>query len=183
MRDTGKVILSFSADEAGQWVKVNDSVMGGISRSEMRFTADNTALFEGTVSLQNYGGFASVRTHPRPYQLGGYDGLTLRVRGDGKRFKLRLRTNASVDGIAYQSGFDTRPDVWTTLQVPFAAFVPVYRGRTLTGIAALNPAEIQQIGFLIADKQQGPFRLEIDWIGAYSETEKSEGKATDSPTA
>jgi monofunctional biosynthetic peptidoglycan transglycosylase len=157
--------------------------MGGISHSEMRFTAENTALFEGTVSLENYGGFASVRTHPRPYQLGGYDGLILRVRGDGKRYKLRLRTNASFDGIAYQSDFDTQPDVWITLQVPFAAFVPVYRGRTLTGVPALNPAEIQQFGFLIADKQQGPFRLEIDWIGTYKETKEGETGATSQPTS
>ena len=167
MRDKGRIILSFAADEVSQWVKVNDSVMGGISQSEIRFTAENTALFEGTVSLENYGGFASVRTHPRPHQLGGYDGLTLRVRGDGKRYKLRLRTIASFDGIAYQSDFDTQPGVWITLQVPFAAFVPVYRGRTLADVPALNPAEIQQIGFLIADKQQGLFRLEIDWIKAY----------------
>lgn len=162
-----RVVLSFSGEEANKWVKVNDGVMGGRSQSEVYFSDEQTAIFAGTVSLENYGGFASVRTHPSHEPLDGYDGFTLRVKGDGKRYQLRLHTEASLDGVAYQFSFDTQPDAWIAIRAPFVEFMPVYRGRRLTNVPALYPAEIQQIGFLIADKQQGPFRLEIDWIRAY----------------
>ena len=154
-------------DEVQRWVKVNDGVMGGLSQSEMAFTLEGTAVFSGNVSLQNYGGFASVRSHPQAYALGDYDGLDMRVKGDGHRFKVRLRTDDRMDGPAYQADMDTQSGVWIVVHVPFAAFVPTFRGRILSDAPALDSSLVRQIGFMIADKQEGPFRLEIDWIKAY----------------
>jgi NADH dehydrogenase [ubiquinone] 1 alpha subcomplex assembly factor 1 len=163
-----KTLFDFRGrDEAKRWVRVNDGVMGGVSRSEMAFTPEGTAVFEGTVSLENYGGFASVRTHPQAYDLDGYEGLAVRVKGDGHRFKLRIRTDDRFDGPAYQADFDTEAGAWITVYAPFDAFVPTFRGRRLLDMPPLDGAQIRQIGFLIADKQEGPFRLEIDWIKAY----------------
>jgi NADH dehydrogenase [ubiquinone] 1 alpha subcomplex assembly factor 1 len=155
-------------DDAGLWVKVNDGVMGGLSQSEMAFTPEGTAVFAGTLSLENYGGFASVRTHPQAYALGDYDGLAVRVRGDGHRFKVRLRTDDHFDGPAYQADLDTQAGVWIVVHVPFEAFVSTFRGRILRDAPPLESARVRQIGFLIADKQEGAFRLEIDWIKAYA---------------
>ena len=91
MAQEGKLIFDFQVqDEAARWVRVNDGVMGGLSQSEMRFTIEGTALFEGTLSLENNGGFASVRTIPDDFALGGYTGLAVRVKGDGRRYMLRL---------------------------------------------------------------------------------------------
>lgn len=154
-------------DEAARWLKVNDGVMGGLSQSEMVFTLRGTAIFQGSVSLENYGGFASVRTTLQEYGLSGYEGLTVRVKGDGHRFKLRLRTDDRFDSPAYQADFDTVADAWVTVQVPFSAFAPTFRGRQLRNMPPIDSTEIRQIGFLIADKQAGPFQLEIDWISAY----------------
>jgi len=156
-------------DEAARWLKVNDGVMGGLSQSEMVLTARDTAIFRGHVSLENDGGFASVRTTPQAYGVGGYVGLAVRVKGDGHRFKLRLRTDDRFDGPAYQADFDTVADAWITVRAPFSAFVPTYRGRQLRDAPPLDSAQIRQIGFLIADRQAGPFQLEIDWISAYRE--------------
>jgi monofunctional biosynthetic peptidoglycan transglycosylase len=39
--------------------------------------------------------------------------------------------------------------------------VPTFRGRVLTDVRTLNPAKVSAVGFLIADKQVGPFRLEV----------------------
>jgi monofunctional biosynthetic peptidoglycan transglycosylase len=157
-------------DEAARWRKVNDVVMGGLSQSEMVFTSRDTAIFRGRVSLENYGGFASVRTTPQDYDVGGDEGLVVRVKGDGHRFRLRLRTNDRFDGPAYQVDFDTVADAWITVRAPFSAFVPTFRGRPLRDAPPLDSAQIRQIGFLIADKQAGPFQLEIDWISAYKDT-------------
>jgi NADH dehydrogenase [ubiquinone] 1 alpha subcomplex assembly factor 1 len=160
-------VLGFGPRETGTWVKVNDDVMGGVSESALRFTSEGTAVFEGVLSLDNYGGFASVRTYPKDYALGGYDGLMVRVRGDGHQYRLRLRTDRYLDGTAYEVKFATGPDVWLTVSAPFSDFVPTFRGRQVRTAPPLDGARIQQIGFMIADKQAGRFWLEIGWVRAY----------------
>ena len=157
--------IDFSRDnEAAHWELVNDSVMGGVSRSEMRIADDGIAVFEGTVSLENNGGFAMARTKPGDYAMAGFDGMAIRVRGDGKTYKLRLRTDKRFDGIAYSATFETRAGEWETIHIPFLDFVPTFRGRVLTDVEPLDPVRIRRIGLMIADKQAGAFRLEIDWI-------------------
>jgi monofunctional biosynthetic peptidoglycan transglycosylase len=42
--------------------------------------------------------------------------------------------------------------------------VPTFRGRELHDVPPIEAGAIRQLGFLIADKQGGPFRLEVDWI-------------------
>jgi monofunctional biosynthetic peptidoglycan transglycosylase len=91
----------------------------------------------------------------------------VRVKGDGRRYMLRLRTDRYLDGPAYESGFDTSAETWITVRVPFRDFVPTFRGRRLRNIPAIDGADVRQIGFMLADKQAGPFRLEIDWVKAY----------------
>jgi NADH dehydrogenase [ubiquinone] 1 alpha subcomplex assembly factor 1 len=135
----------------------------------MIVTPAGTALFRGNVSLENNGGFASVRTYPIAYQLADYEGLSLRVKGDGQQYKLRLRTDNYLDGMAYQASFQTQPDTWLDIRVPFVEFVPVYRGTIVPDAPKLDPARIAQIGFMISNKRAGPFELEIDWIKAYQE--------------
>ncbi len=149
------------------WLIINDGVMGGLSRSEIILSEKNTAIFQGTVSLENNGGFASTRTRPRSYKLDGYDGIILRVKGDGKKYQFRLRTSDRFDGIAYSYHFQTESNKWAIVQVPFEECVPVFRGRIMGDVAPLSAAQIRQIGFMISDKQEGPFTLEIDWIKTY----------------
>jgi monofunctional biosynthetic peptidoglycan transglycosylase len=173
MPEQQKLVFDFTdAEEAKRWIEVNDGVMGGLSKSEILVTSSGTAVFQGDVSLENYGGFASVRTLPDHYRLDGYDGIALRLSGDGKRYKLRLRTDSSYDGLAFEASFDTAPGRWVIVRVPFRDCLPTFRGRHLRDVPALDPAQIQQIGLMIADKQQGPFRLEIDWITAYRTAEQ-----------
>jgi len=162
-------LIDFSLpDEETPWEIVNDEVMGGISRSTMIITPDKTALFQGELSLKNYGGFASVRTLPRDFKLGGCDGLILHVKGDGKTYRLRLRTDDMYDGMAYQAVFTTEPEKCIAVNLPFSTFVPIFRGRIVPGAPPLKPGNIRRIGFMIADKQEGKFRLEIEWVKAYS---------------
>ena len=88
------------------------------------------------------------------------------MRGDGQRYKLRLRTGEHFDDMAYQADFDTWPGEWITVRVSFDDMVPTFRGRRVPGVPDLDPAQVRQIGLMIADKQAGPFQLEIDWIRA-----------------
>jgi hypothetical protein len=143
--------------------------MGGVSSGGAEITGDRTLLFSGEVSLENSGGFASIRSVAREWDLGAYDGIEIRVRGDGKRYKLNLKTGSEFDGVMYRVPFETVEGEWRTLRFPFSDFVPSFRGRTVPDAPPLDPARIVTFGFLISDKQEGSFRLEIARIGAYVE--------------
>jgi len=161
-------VIDFVSPKSGsRWRIVNDGVMGGLSQSQMRVTAEQTGIFQGTVSLENNGGFASVRTEPADFGLAASKGLELRVRGDGKRYQLRLRTDRNFDGIAYRATFDTVDGDWTTIRLDFRDCTPSYRGGPVPTAPSLDPARIRQIGFLISDEQEGIFRLEVASIKAY----------------
>jgi len=152
--------------ESLRWIAVHDAVMGGHSRGNIE-VRDHRAVFGGRLSLENGGGFASVRTLPRDFGLAAASGLVLRVRGDGRSYRLRLCTDASFDGVAWQFSFPTTAGEWATVAAPFQRFVPVWRGRPVTGHGALDPGRIQQLGFLVAGGQAGDFRLEIGRVAAY----------------
>lgn len=160
-------IFDFTLPESTEsWRPVDDVVMGGVSESRMVHIPDGHAVFSGTLSRENNGGFASVRCAPGQFALGGFNGIRLRVRGDGKIYRLRLRMDAGFDGAAYQASFPTEDGVWSTVDLPFTAFRPSFRGRDVPNAPALDPASIRQIGLMIADGQEGAFRLEIALIAA-----------------
>jgi peptide-methionine (R)-S-oxide reductase len=163
------LIYDFTLQEtSGRWGIVNDTVMGGVSNSEFVLAEEGgVAIFRGTLSLENRGGFASVRTSPQDFQLDGYEGLRLRVRGDGRTYKLRIRTDRSLDGPAYEAEFETASGEWATVDVPFRSMVPTFRGRVLRNQPELEGARVRQIGLMIADKVPGAFELEVNWIRAY----------------
>lgn len=163
-----RIVIDFSrAEDRERWYTINDGVMGGISRSEMILSDSSTAIFQGTVSLKNNGGFASTRIGLHSNPLEGYSGMLLQVRGDGKKYQLRLRTDDRFDGISYRYRFTTQKGIAQTVIASFTEFEPVFRGRVIEDAAPLVPERVQQLGFLIADKQAGAFRLEVDWIKAF----------------
>jgi monofunctional biosynthetic peptidoglycan transglycosylase len=150
---------------ADNWRIVNDGVMGG--RSQSQFGIDQgLALFSGTVSPENGGGFASVRTDLESPTLREMVAISMRVRGDGKRYQFRIRTLQQWDGPAYKSTFATTAGEWVEVTLPLTEFQSTFRGRPVPDAPAIDPVRIRQIGFLIADKQWGGFRLEVDWIRA-----------------
>lgn len=168
MKEEEAIILDFSRTEDKEsWRIVNDGVMGGISQSEIAFRENGGLIFRGTVSLENNGGFASSRRSAQTYNLEGYAGMLLQIRGDGKDYQLRLRTDNRFDGISYRYRFSTQPGATQIITAPFSDFEPVFRGRIIKDAAPLSPENIQQIGFLIADKQSGSFSIEVDWIKAF----------------
>lgn len=168
MNTQQSTLFDFTTPEDVQfWQIVNDGVMGGRSQSTMTSQASNTALFKGAISLENNGGFASIRTVPLPYNLVGYSGVLFRVKGDGKPYQFRLRTGNRFDGIAYSYQFATKANEWINVTIPFSEFIPVFRGRVLRDVAPVTPKDIQQLGVLVTNKKAGPFQLEIDWIKVY----------------
>ena len=164
---TNKTLFDFqTATNHPAWQIGNDDVMGGVSTSRFQRLTNGGAVFSGVVSLENNGGFASVRSQPVRADLTGCDSFLLRIRGDGRCYKFSARTEAGIDTPLYQLAFTTKRGEWEEHRLAFSDFVPTFRGRVLTDVPPLNPARVNSVGFLISDKQAGPFRLEIGWIKA-----------------
>ena len=160
------------------WGPVDDVVMGGVSSSSFIRTIEG-ALFTGNVSTANSGGFASVRTRnfEQPINLAGYTGLELRLKGDGNRYKFLARSDEGWDSVAFSYAFDTRPNEWLTIRVPFAQMTPVFRAKTLQNTAPIDPSQLRSLQLMLSkfeyDGQLNPhftpgqFQLLIESIRAY----------------
>jgi monofunctional biosynthetic peptidoglycan transglycosylase len=148
------------------WQVVNDGVMGGRSSSTLQWTEEGTVVFQGTVSLERGGGFASARAPVPQHDLSAFDGLALRLRGDGQRYKISLYNDAPPRSVAYRTTFGTEDAAWQDIRLPFAAFTPSLRGRSVPEAPPFDPSQVQALSLLIADEQAGPFRLEVAWIRA-----------------
>jgi monofunctional biosynthetic peptidoglycan transglycosylase len=115
--------------------------------------------FSGAISLENNGGFSSVR-RPVSEDLSSATGVRLQVRGDGREYKFRIRQDAGFDGVSWSAGFASSGE-WRQIDMPLDRFEPVFRGRPVPQAGPVIASEIRQIGFLLADKTAGPFVLEI----------------------
>jgi NADH dehydrogenase [ubiquinone] 1 alpha subcomplex assembly factor 1 len=151
-------------DAVAEWDAIDDRVMGGVSSSRLRHDPAGHAIFEGNVSLERNGGFASIRS--KPTNRGKPDAHTcfIEARATGKRFKLNLLTDDAFDSVNYQASFTPEP-TWQTLHIPLANFRAAFRGREVPGASALDLARIRQVGLMIADRQAGPFAVEVRRIG------------------
>lgn len=164
----GHVLFDFTDPETVRLFRsINDGVMGGVSTGSLVAREGEGAVFRGIVSFDNNGGFASVRSVPGEFRLAGHQGFTLRVKGDGKTYKILLKTSAALDGVQYQARFQPPPAVWKWLSIPFSSFVPAFRGRVLTDGDPLDPARVVTVGLMISDRQEGPFSLTLSSVSVY----------------
>ena len=162
------MLINFTdANETLRWLAINDGVMGGVSQSCIKPSPLATGLFSGQLSLENNGGFASIRRRADDYNLVGSVGIRLNVKGDGRTYQFRVKTDEQLDGITYRSLFTTDAQQWQIITLPFAGFCPSFRGKPVPDAPALRPEHIKQLGFLLADKQPGAFYLEIAKIESY----------------
>jgi NADH dehydrogenase [ubiquinone] 1 alpha subcomplex assembly factor 1 len=156
------LLFDFSAPESvASWHPVNDNVMGGVSTSRFSHDPAGYAVFSGHVSFENNGGFASVRCDPQELGSKGAVAYLLEVQGDGKRYKLNLRTDNRFDGVNYQAWFQPPAGEWVSIRLALTAFQPSWRGRMVPDAPPLDPAEVRQVGLMIADRQEGPFALAV----------------------
>lgn len=160
-------LMEFDGKESAEaWTAVNDGVMGGLSEGKAQ-SVRGLLLFSGTLSLENNGGFSSIRMQGESHDLTKAKRMTLRIKGDGRTYQLRLSTDARFRGsrISYGAEFKTKTGEWIEVTVPFATLKPTYRGNTLDG-PPLDLSKIEEIGLLIGDKRAGKFSLAVDWIKA-----------------
>jgi hypothetical protein len=158
------ILFAFDTADEAAWEVVNDGVMGG--RSQGFVSVEGGALrFTGTLVTQG-GGFTSVRA-PRVIDLSGQSGLELRVRGSGRQFEIELNDGVRTFGrnISRRAPFPSSPE-WTVVRIPFTALRSTIFGQSVNA-PPIDLARIQGVGLYMVDGQDGPFRLEVDYIRSY----------------
>jgi NADH dehydrogenase [ubiquinone] 1 alpha subcomplex assembly factor 1 len=163
--DALRPLLDFAGPEAAQkWQAVNDGVMGGVSDGRFRITLDKTLEFFGTLSLENNGGFASVRTKPADFDIKSGDTIVVRVKGDGREYVLNLYTKSRQRAFSYRAPMPTKKDEWAEVRVPLADFIPTAFGRRVQGMGPVEPSQINGLGLMLADKKPGTFQMQVEWV-------------------
>ncbi|NER18585.1 CIA30 family protein [Spongiivirga citrea] len=140
------------------WRVVDDGVMGGRSQGSFALNANGNGVFSGTVSLENNGGFSSVRYQTDQMALGSYSKFVLKLKGDGKSYQFRVRSSFR-ERFSYIGKFETTGKK-QTIEIPFATMYPAFRGRTLD-LDNYNGETLVEIAFLIGNKKAENFKLEI----------------------
>ena len=170
----GESITEFEPkqNDALEWRIVDDGVMGGLSQGNVSFSKAGTMTFQGSLSLENNGGFSSVRSADVDLDLSDSEGLAMRVKGDGRTYQVRLSTDARYRSgeVGFKAEFPTTKGKWKEVKVPFKALQASWRGRLLKD--AFNPSKIERLTLLLGDKNPGTFKLEVDWVRTYNSREK-----------
>lgn len=151
----------------GGWHSADDALMGGRSKSRFVPGDDNIAIFLGTVSLEQNGGFASVRSPQFNIELPQPVGLQLHARGDGHIYHLCLHCAGLQPGTSYRCRFQPRAFEWQTIELAFSDFVLMRFGQRV-GVSPVKPERISGTSLMISDRQEGAFALELASLAVYA---------------
>ncbi len=144
-----------------KWTVVNDGVMGGLSKGTITINENGHALFSGNILLENNGGFSSIRHRFAKKEVSSFQKIMVRVKGDGKTYQFRVKTNSS-DSHSYTYSFKTSGK-WETIEIPFSEMAPSFRGRRVN-LPNYPGKIIEEIALLIGNGKKESFALEIDKI-------------------
>ncbi|KAM6555668.1 hypothetical protein CsatB_002687 [Cannabis sativa] len=183
----GKLIFGFEDNIYKElaWGALDDVVMGGVSEGAFQVDANGgesgqpSGLFRGVVSTANNGGFSSIRTKnfSVPEDLSAYDGLELRLKGDGRRYKFIIRTSTDWDALGYTTAFDTVEGQWQSVRLPFSSLRPIFRAKTVSDAPPFDPTNVLSFQLMFSKFEydgklnptfvEGAFQLPISSIRTY----------------
>lgn len=144
-----------------KWRIIDDVVMGGQSSGKFYLNADGFGIFEGYVSLENNGGFSSIRYQPNKINLKDHKKIRIKLKGDGKNYQFRVKSNRN-DYFSYIYNFKTTGE-WEIIEISLDELYPSFRGRKLN-YTNFSSKLIEEIGFLVGNKENESFKLIIDKI-------------------
>tara|TARA_B110001450_G_scaffold119187_1_gene112372 strand:- start:91 stop:600 length:510 start_codon:yes stop_codon:yes gene_type:complete len=156
------IIFDFNKNSSiSNWVVVDDVVMGGRSTGNFKLNKDGNGVFYGNVSLDNNGGFSSLRHGFNKLNIEKFKTLVLKIKGDGKNYQFRIKHKSS-DYASYITSFSSSGE-WQEIEIPINSMYPSFRGRKLDE-PNFSHKSVEEITFLIANKKNEDFMLIIDKI-------------------
>ncbi len=157
-----QIIIDFDQNTSiHAWRIVDDGVMGGRSNGSFKLSSDGHGLFEGQISLENNGGFSSVRYQCGQVNVTPESHVVIRLKGDGKQYQFRVKDKAR-NYYSYITSFETSGE-WQEIEIPLKDMYPSFRGRKLD-MSNFAHDSFEEIVFLIGNKKVESFELLIDKI-------------------
>lgn len=163
-----QVLTDFRTDVGRQqWLTVNDDVMGGQSDGGLTFV-DDRLVFEGTINTDG-GGFASLRLPLEVGSLTNDSAILIRASPDERTYMLTLDDQAVGRNrrVTHRAtiNFSSTPAVARQATLPLSGFAPAIFGQPVDD-SPIEAATIDELGLMISDGVDGPFRLEVWWIAS-----------------
>ncbi|XP_025025930.1 complex I intermediate-associated protein 30, mitochondrial [Python bivittatus] len=198
MLNQTKVLWEFrNEQDLNKWVLSSDAEIGGKSEIYIKLHKNKqSAILYGNLNttvprdgVTKYSGYCAMVSKPeviafhrtKLYDWSNFNSLYLRVRGDGRPWMINISPNkydsTRMKDVYNYFIFPRGGPYWEEIQVPFSKFFFSSQGRIQDGQYEIWPDRISTLGFTIADKVDGPFQLEIDFIGLLSDQAHTESFA------
>lgn len=161
---TPVLVIDFGIDKDGSdWFITNDGVMGGLSQGKAIILEDKL-VFEGTVSLENNGGFTKLDSRLQKMDLSQFSRVRIRAKGSGHVAGFRLDLNQRFYLPNYKYMLEPTDD-WKVYEFPLTEVMEYQMGnQTGNSLSKKQLANIIRMGFIMSNKTDGPFRWEVDYI-------------------
>jgi hypothetical protein len=150
-----------SSSDISNWQILDDVVMGGRSDGHFKVNSEGYGEYTGKVSLENNGGFSSLRHYFNTVDSDDFSKFKLRIKGDGKAYQFRVKDKRN-QRYSYIFKFNTTNE-WQTIEIPFSEMYASFRGNRLN-IPNFKGDQMEEIAFLIGNKKEQTFKLLIDSI-------------------
>jgi len=159
---SSQVIYDFKDSKyLDNWHVVDDRVMGGLSRGNVKLTETGNAIYFGDVTTENNGGFSSLRYQFNSKDVSGFNKVAIKLKGDGTLYQFRIKSDKR-ERFSYVSNFKTSGNRETII-IPLNKFTPQFRGRKVN-VQNFKGDKMEEIAFLIGNKIKESFKLEIESI-------------------
>ncbi|OXA60119.1 complex I intermediate-associated protein 30, mitochondrial [Folsomia candida] len=155
----------------------------GFSKCELVMSPTGKGLFQGFVNTRppkdgrvKYAGYCIMKSNDivksfkrrAHMDWSNYTHLVMRVRGDGRSFVINLSVAGFYDitwnDVYHYVLFTRGGPYWQFVKIPFSKFVMASKGRTQDFQERVPLTQISSFG-IAAAKVDGPFSLEIDYVG------------------
>lgn len=155
-------IFNFTKNkDISNWYIVDDVVMGGRSNGSFTLNSNGHGEFSGKVSLENNGGFSSLRHDMEKLEVSNNAKVYIRLKGDGKDYQFRVKHSKN-ERYSYITTISTSGK-WETITINLKDMYPAFRGRILD-YPNFDKNNIEALSFLIGNKKAESFKLLIDKI-------------------
>jgi monofunctional biosynthetic peptidoglycan transglycosylase len=154
-----------SAEKNQEWVLLSDNIMGGITKSKIEYTI-NSVILSGNISLDNYGGFSSIKTKYKRVDLSKYIGIKIKFKSTNQKFAFTLEDNQNWTQPNYKCEFSPKKDdTWEEVIIYFKDFQEIVIGEpTGNMMESKSLNNIVRMGIMTYEKKEGHFSLEVDYI-------------------
>lgn len=156
--------IDFGAEKNNTWAVINDVVMGGRSLGKVNFE-NNSMHFKGSISLENNGGFSSLKSPFSTFNLSAQKRVEIRYRSSEIPMAITMEVSRAWYETYYRHALPSTEGEWKTLKLSLNDFQGQSVGRKTGTMLGKNELErIIRLGFINEGKGPGEFDFEVDYL-------------------